>query len=450
VDGDEFPLGGESSSHRVVSGHSGPSLHRSRRLLVVLAALALVGAGVVLIRADERGSDGSDASGRAEGADDGDDAGSGEPASDAEMEVTDVEDVSVAFAEAVVRLGEAHTFAYRGTVRAEGPSVLRPVHDADGDDTVQVEGAVHLPLSITTEVAVTDEGAITETVTTGREAWSRGARELSALESATWTTASTHDSEDRRFQPAAPHARQGMALLANVLRVSGDRREGPRDDAGRQVFRATVPDQFLAGSNNAAAVSELLSGAELAIVLDERGDVVHVTLDSAPGRPVLALDLDIVRHGDPGLVTAGELEPIASTVPADVLAYVGIGSLNLPGLPSRWALTDAKTYGQDDYLILDRVPCGDRSLWLEYNDLTGVAEGRLTLGVFASPDGCEDARDPDDSETVSAGRFRGWVYDPWADQYGGWLTDGTTTVAFTSDLPLDAATAAVASLAPAG
>jgi hypothetical protein len=408
-----------------------------------VAATALVGVGVALTR----GSDGSDGSGRADGADAAD-AESGESASGAEMEVSDAKDVSAEYADAVVRLGEAHTFRYTGTVRAEGPSVLRPVHDAGSDDTISVDGAIQLPLSITHEYAADEGGEITETLTTRTSARSRSAPDGPLLRSATWTTTPGFHQEDVRMPlPAVPGGRLGMALLANILRTAGDRREAPPDDAGRRVLRATVPDRVPSD----AVLSELLAGAEVAIVVDDGGDIVHVTLESAPGHPVLDVDVDIAQHGDPGLVTGTDLnDPIASTVPADALAYVGLGSLDLPGLPSRWALTDAEVFHPDATFTRGPVDCGEQWLSLWYNDLTGVAEGWLNLFVFALTEGCVGLQDPGDSEAVTAGRFTGWVVDPLADQYGGTVTDGITMVAFHTDLPLDAATAAIASLAPAG
>jgi hypothetical protein len=403
-----------------------------------VAATALVGVGVALTR----GGGGSDAS------DQRDESGSGESASGAEMEVTDATDVSAAYADAVVRLGQDHTFRYTGTVRAEGPSVLRPVHDAGSDETISVDGAIQLPLSITHEYAADERGEITETVTTRTSAQSRSAPEGPALESATWTTTPGYYVEDVRMPvPAAPGGRLGMALLANVLQAAGDRREAPLDDAGRRVLRATVPDRVPSD----AALSELLAGAEVAIVVDDGGDIVHVTLESAPGRPVLDVALDIAQHGDPGLVTATDLNgPIASTVPPDALAYVGLGSLDLLGLPSRWALTAAQVFHPDGTLTRGPVDCGEQWLSLGYNDLTGVAEGWLNMYVFAVTEGCVGLQDPGGTEVVTAGRFTGWVAEPLADQYGGTVTDGTTMVAFDTDLPLDTATAAIASLAPAG
>jgi hypothetical protein len=122
-------------------------------------------------------------------------------------------------------------------------------------------------------------------------------------------------------------------------------------------------------------------------------------------------------------------------------------SLDLPGLPSRWALTDAEVFHPD--VTRGPVDCGEQWLSLLYNDLTGVAEGWLGLGVFAFTEGCVVSQDPGGTEAVTAGRFTGWVGEPSADHYGGVVTDGTTMVAFRTNLPLDRATAAIASLAPA-
>lgn len=462
MDGDEFPLGdelrlgGAASSNRVVSERSGGR----RRALAVLTVAALVGVGVVLTRGGDtdRGASGDDEAG-ASGGD------ATDSTSAAEMEVTDADDVAAAYADAVLRLGRANLFGYRGTVRAEGPSVLRPVHDAAPADAVQVSGAVHLPLSLTTEVAIDESGGATETVSTARAAWSRKASRAADLDSeASWTPATEYDQDQdpaRPDIPAAPGARLGMALLANVLQAADDRREAPEDEEGHRVFRATVPDRVLTGLNSAseAGLSWLMADAELAITLDRRGSVSHLALESAPGRPTLELDLDIVRLGDPGLITARDLAgPIGSTVSADALASVGIGSLLLPGLPSTWALTDATVVWPAESLHRSSTTaaCPGPWVWLRYNDLSGVAEGWLEVALTAHSDGCAEAvrvstgSAPDTSTLeLAMGRFTGWVDQPRADQYGGAATDGTTVLQFFTDLSQEAAAAAIDSLVPA-
>jgi hypothetical protein len=89
---------------------------------------------------------------------------------------------------------------------------------------------------------------------------------------------------------------------------------------------------------------ELLMGAEVSLVLDDAGDITHLTLTSArrDGRG-LAVDLEVEELGEAGLITPEDVgDPARRTVPVDVLEAAGVHALELDALPSGWALTDAR------------------------------------------------------------------------------------------------------------
>jgi hypothetical protein len=217
-DGDGF-LGSRasSSSERITSGGA-----RGRSFLAVAVVVAAVlAAGSVLT---PNGGD----------SDDGD-----EPTG-AEMAVTDATDVSAAYAEAALGLRRARTFAFRGTVRSEESSLIRPGPRAA--DEVTVEGAVHLPLSITTELALAPDGEAVETVTSGPAAWARRAADEAGLTEAPWTVVREDVVRVMRPGPREPApSRLGLALVVDAVTAAGDSREVPEDEEGRRVFRATVP-----------------------------------------------------------------------------------------------------------------------------------------------------------------------------------------------------------------
>ncbi|HEU0171199.1 MAG TPA: hypothetical protein VFR26_07105 [Acidimicrobiales bacterium] len=438
MEGDDSQRGAASTSRRVVSGAGGGG--RSPWLAVVAVAV-LVGVGVVLTRGD---NDPAPSSPR-------DDRTGEPPPTGAEMEVVETADVLAAYSEAAVRFGRAHTFGYRGIVRSAGPSLLRPGPWIAAE--VTVEGAVHLPLSITTDVAVDPTGAAAETVTSGAATWARRAPAPDGLAGAPWEPVGGDVSADVRNLPGVPPSRLGFALVVDAVGAATDRQEAPRDAAGRRVIRATVPDQLSSRSSGPEDLDDLIGGAELAVTLDDGGDVARVELTAAPGYPPLEIALDILRLGDPALVTAGDLaEPIRASVPPDVMADVGLGSLDVPGLPTTWALTSASLYRPDGRLSPLPTGCGGSVLALEYHDLRAVADGWLFLSIW------RHTCDPDEGQregtgevaevAVEAGRFTGSALRSPGQPYRGDVTDGTTAVSFTTDLSPEDAAAALASLVP--
>jgi hypothetical protein len=407
----------------------------------VVAVAALVGVGVVLTRGggDDASSNGS-----------GDQAEEEDPTTGAELDVVENSDVSEDYAEAAVRFGRAHTFGYRGTVRSAGASLLRPGPWIAGE--VAVEGAVHLPLSITTEVAVDPTGAAVQTVTSGATIWARRAPTAGELAGAPWEPLGGDAPAVVRDPPGVPPSRLGIALVADAVQAAADRREGARDDAGRRVIRATVPDQTSRSDAGLEDLDDLIGGAELAVTVDEGGDIARVELTSAPGRPSLEIALDIGRLGDTALVTAGDLaEPIQASVSPDVMADVGLGSLAVPGLPTTWALTRGYVLAPDGTLPSVPTGCGGPVLALEYHDLRAVADGSLFLSVWRATCDADEGRlvgPGDEAEQVAAGRFTGSAARTPEQPYRGYVTDGTTGIAFTTDLSPELTAAALASLVP--
>jgi hypothetical protein len=254
-----------------------------------------------------------------------------------------------------------------------------------------------------------------------------------------------------RERPGVAPPRLGIALVVDAVQAATDRRAAPRDDAGRRVIRATVPDQLSPGSTGSGDLDDVVGGAELAVTLDDGGDIARVELTAAPNHPPLEITLDIGRLGDPALVTAGDLAaPIRASVTPDVLAEVGLGSLDVPGLPTTWALTSASVHRPDGGLSPSPPGCGGPVLALEYRDLRAVVDGWLFLSVWrhtCTPDEVIRGGTGEGAMVaVDAGRFTGWALRTRGPPYRGDVTDGTTAVSFTTDLSPEDAAAALASL----
>jgi hypothetical protein len=433
--GDDGDLGGRASSERVVSGGRRASL---RLVGALVTAFAVVGAVLTW--------DGGDTGEPADAGGDGD-----EPTG-SEMEVTEAADVSAAYAVAARRLGQAGTFAFSGTVRSDEVSLVRPGPRVAGD--VTVEGAVHLPLSITTEVAVGPDGAAAETVTSGPAAWARRASDRAGLVAAPWTVVREEVVPVLRRGPVEPPpTRLGAALVFDAVQAAGDRREAPPDEEGRQVFRATVPVNRTPSAAEPHDIADVAGGAEVVVALDGAGDIAHIELTNPPGRPRLEVTLDLRRLGHADVIQPADLaEPIGAAISPEVLAEVGLGSLAVPGLPSTWALTGATVDRSDSSYGAVPPGCDGPVLSLTYNDLTTVAEGELSLRVrrhgCGQEPGAAIGTGARDEVEVTAGRFAGMADPSSGRPRYGEVTDGTTVVRFVTDLSDEATAAAIASLVP--
>jgi hypothetical protein len=339
-----------------------------------------------------------------------------------------VDTTHVAYTEAVRRLGQSGSFAFRGSVHATGPSPVRPGTWLARD--VIVEGAVLLPHAITREVAVAATGRAVETITSGQTAWSRIASTAGGLAHAPWEMVVSTDSAPPgppgAFDATRPN-RLGVALLADVVRSSGNRRSDPSDAAGPRTLHAEAPL-----NTPDLRYGELLAGAEVSLALDQAGNVDHIVVTSAPvDDPQLVVRLAIERLGQPALITPAEIgDPARGAVPVDLLEAAGVEALELGQLPAGWALTDARTTRDATLGQPEECPW----LRLDYHDLGAVSDGWLSLAVTS--DRCRariGRRGIAWGEPFRAGSFSGRAEERWAST-SGTVSDGVTTVSFNADL----------------
>jgi hypothetical protein len=360
-----------------------------------------------------------------------------------------------AYAAALRRLGQAGSFAYHGTVQATERSPLRP--GAWLDDRVVVEGVVLLPHSITREVAVTADGdEAVETVTSGSTAWSRAASSREVLSSAPWKLVAWTDRAPGP-SPSNPESfdarRLGIALVVDVVRAAGNRYRSPPDPGGSRSLHATVP----IGGGHRVHSGDLLAGAEVVLGLDDAGDVAELTLSSVPanGRR-LRIDLELERLGEPGLITASDVgHPARGGLVLDDLAASGVTPVEPSRLPPGWALTTAQV-ARTGRLVMcgggtGRCVTSDEGcpvLQLDYRDITRVSGGWLSLSMMSEScfAGRSGANDDVWAGSIHAGRFIGSV-DPSKTTIGV-MTDGGTTISFTTDLSAADVAAVLATLAP--
>jgi hypothetical protein len=390
---------------------------RGARLTAIVAALGLVAGAVALLI-----------------------LGTGEPNRAEEQPG----DPGVAYLEAVQRLGYARSFAYRGSVHAAGPSALRPGSSMATDMTV--EGAVRLPQSITRDVAVDDRGGAVETVTSGSTVWSRTAANIDGLDAAAWEVAGPSHARNGGYP-----GRLGAALVVDVLRSAGDRHGDGTDAAGRPVLRATVPPD-----DRDERYGDALDGADVSVTLDESGGIARVVLTSAETDPRLVLRLDIVRLGDPGVIAPGDVgTPARSTVSVADLVAAGVEPLELGDLPPGWALTEARV--STGLSVMRATPtqsaipgqsAGCPGLSLGYRDLRAVSEGWLGITTSQACTAVAGHVGTDNGgRSLRIGPFEGAVFESFGTTAGD-MSDGTTRVSFTSDLPVDELVTLLESLRP--
>jgi hypothetical protein len=152
-------------------------------------------------------------------------------------------------------------------------------------------------------------------VTSGSTAWSRTASSRPGLPDVTWERVAWNDEVGSPSTELNPESlgsgRLGIALLADVLRAAQERRRGPDDTEGHRVLRATLP----ADRHNRERFGEVVAGAEVALALDEAGDVTQVTLTSGPADdPAMVFGLAIEQLGESGLVTPADVgHPVDAT-----------------------------------------------------------------------------------------------------------------------------------------
>ena len=392
-------LGAVASESRVVHQPG-----RWSRLAAVVAVVAVVAGGVLWwAGTDQSGDDG------VEEADPG-------PSRDERS-------TRVAYYDALNRLRQAGSFAYRGEVHAVGYSVFRPAGQPALD--VSVDGAVNLAAVLSRDVAVDAMGRSAETVTSGPTVWARSAATAEELGTAEWALA-----------PSAGTTVSGTAAVA-VLALSAGNPQADRPDAdGRRVIRGTMP-----AGDQRVGDSGLLAGAELVLTLDEDGDIVRMVVASAPEDPQLRLDLDITRIGEPQDIAPPDHGDAAlrRTIPIGLLETVGVRPVELGQVPAGWELSGA--WGMP-------VPeaGGCPRLTLLYRDPESVLHDVLRLTVTSTQ--CEwRERGPGEPQPLTAGPFQGLVIEAGSGTRGD-LDDGTTRVSFITDLSLEDAAIVLASLRP--
>jgi hypothetical protein len=190
-----------------------------------------------------------------------------------------------AFTSAARRLEQAGTFAYRGTANASDVSAVRPSLWIAFETTV--DGQAQLGTGRLHEVAVAANGEATETVTDGTVVWGRSADHRDAL-------------GERGFQriPAlsTPEpATKGVTNLPRWLAAAVAPSEAGVDPQGRRSYAATIPAAVLGPTERERRAVD----AQVLLVVDRRGEPIHVQVTTVPSGPPLHLALDLSGLGTP-------------------------------------------------------------------------------------------------------------------------------------------------------
>lgn len=376
--------------------------------VLVVAAVVAVVAGVVVggLGDDLAGDDGADDPAAADGAGAGADvAGTEAPPRPAQ-----------AWAEATVRLAEAGTFGYRGTVRSDGATAARPGIWRAGE--LEVEGEVELP-ALAHEVAVDAGGQAVETVAEHVVVWGREAASREDLASRPLDVVAEYGGG----LEAGPY---GAALVATWLTAAGDRHADGTDPDGRQRYRGTLTSLAgpLADDGDDSPV------ADIVLVVDDAGIPARVEVTTLPGRPLLEVALDISDVGEPLSVDlpTGHAGSVHGDVGIAAAQAAGISNaVELGALPDGWVLYDVE-------LLADEPGPGCWTLRLWYGEvpLFESAGSMLVLDVRASacPLALEITGDP-----ITLGPFSGTV----SAEDGSLTTevaDAQTTLVISTDMPL--------------
>lgn len=425
--GDSAPPG-RGSSARVVHEPS-----RWTRAAIVVAAVAVVGAGIALVTRGDRTGDATDGAdrppvtGQADGAGDagaegvprdlpGPTEGGNPPATTARA----------AFAEAVLRLERAGSFTYQGRVHAADASPFRPGTWISPD--VTVEGDVVLPHGLTHDVAVDPSGAAVETVTSGPTVWSRTAPASGRLPGVEWAVESS----------ASTPLPLGMAAVAGRIGRAHDPRGEAPDGAGRRVIRGTFP------VGDDGPFGELLSGADLLLTLHYSGDIARVVITSAPVAPELVMEIDIMGLGAAKRIAVPDEgdAAIRRTVPLGALADAGVSPVELGSLPEGWTLVGAWV------VTGGAAPEECRVLNLLYRDPARVFDGYMALGVMTGmcSQGARQQFGRDVPFTV--GSLVGTAVVSGSHTAGRLSDDGDLAVEFATDLSVEDSGTVLASLVP--
>lgn len=394
-----------TSSGRVVHEPGG-----WRRLAAVFAAAGLIAGGLVWALLD----------GEPESA--GDEA----PASDSSAPADDPQaETRRTFAQAMLRFGEVHSFAYRGSVHAAASRPFGAGVSTEGD--LAVEGAVLLQHALARMVAADGDGRAEETLTSGTTVWTRTTASVDTLDAAPW-----------HVRPAPLDATTlDMQVMARMITTAVDPRGEAPDAAGRRVIRATLPAREDGAGNTLP-----LTGADVLLSLNAAGDVGHIVVTWPPRDPQLVLDVELFAHNQPQDIAPPDSGPAAvrRTVPVDTLAASGVRPLELGRVPAGWRLTGAWVGSR---------PGASRDCWdlnLVYAG-PGAGSGGYMWLLVTSTD-CAILIDlAGEPRPLTVGSLQGRVVESSSGTTGV-LFDETTGIQFETDLPADDVATLLASLRP--
>jgi hypothetical protein len=331
-----------------------------------------------------------------------------------------------AFAEAILRFGEVHSFAYRGSVRAAASRPFGAGGSTVGD--LAVEGAVLLQPALARQVAADARGRAEETLTSGTSVWTRTATTADALSAAPW-----------RVRPSSMETARplDMQVVARLITTAVDPRGEAPDAAGRRVIRATLPAR-----GDGAGYTLPLTGADVLLSLTDAGDIGHIVVTWPPPDAQLVLDVELFAHNQPQDIAPPDRGPggLRRTVPVGALAAGGIKPLELGRVPAGWRLTGAWVGSRPG----SSANCSE--LNLVYADPHAGSGNYLWLRVRSERCGLvlDLAGEP---RPLAVGSLQGSVVVSSSGTTGA-LFDGTTGIQFETDLPVDEVATLLASLRP--
>jgi len=343
------------------------------------------------------------------------------PARDAEGEGLNP---SQAFAKVLRQLEEGGSFHYSGTAYADEATALRPGSVLAG--LIVVDGDVGLPHRVH-ELAFDGGDRVVETTIVGPGVWQRSM---------------SVDADPGTAAPYGPGERGAMQMSADLLPAwlgaATDRA------AVEPADRLTAPEPDERRFSGTLDLVELAGPTRIVVTLDADGVLTNVKVGRSGD--AFLVDWSISGIGDrTDIPTPGEeLVDAAVEVGDDDLTAAGIGApVQLTEVPAGWVLADA-------WIEPDAPRGGCSTLNLDYRPIDVPEEAGYTLevDVVAAVCGPTEPLGP----PFAVGDLSGEAQDAddpgWPGFTIGRVTDGTTTVKFTSTLGLDDVAVLLGSLAP--
>jgi hypothetical protein len=399
---------GVTSTTRITTGGDG----RRRPVLLVATVAALIGIGIAAVTGRLPGLNST--------ADDPDPA-PGMPIDDAggtEQATRSEPGARRVFAEAVVHLRQARTWAYEGTVMGWSPAGA-PVE-------VPIEGEVSLPRKARHQAHGPGRGIIEEVIV-GPNRWARSAASADELAAAPWNL--IYQGSDR----------MGMTQLPTLLRSTTGRLDGGIDADGNRRARAAIPDGQIEGLLSAEAEGD----GEVVLTVDDEGVPLVVELTTAtPESGDVTLTWHLLRLGEPVEIDLPpgmsiELDHMVST---EDLAAAGIHHpVGLHGLPPGWIPVSAEI----DSESRPRCPI----LHLVYRRADSLpGESGILMSVNAPECAVPDSLGWD-GEPVTLAGLHGEIGSGGGGTFGRLRSD-QVAVQFSMDLPRADAETVLATLGP--